>query len=85
MNRVEKELKEIQEDIYGDETDFAILCPYCNYEFVMEGLELKEEIECPECENVIELDWGNEEKEEHSCGGCGGGGGCCHGDDQDDM
>ena len=83
VNKIEKELKEIQKDIYEEEeSDFAILCPYCNNEFVMELDELRTEVECPECNNVIELDWGHEEECGHEgCGGCHGG---CH-HEEDDM
>ncbi|MCL2354962.1 MAG: hypothetical protein FWC68_03690 [Oscillospiraceae bacterium] len=83
IEKAEKDLREIQEDLYNDESDFSISCPYCNNEFLMDGFEFKDEIECPECENIIELDWGNEE--EHSCGGCGGCGGHNHDDEDDDM
>ena len=40
--------------------------------------ELKEEIRCPECHNIIELDW-DEDDEEEGCSGC-----CssCHGHDE---
>ncbi|MGN1327352.1 MAG: hypothetical protein ACI4VQ_04695 [Clostridia bacterium] len=52
----------VKKDIYqDDEYDFEIVCPYCNYEFVADVEdELKEEIECPECHNIIELDWDGE-------------------------
>lgn len=79
INKIEKDLKELQGDIYDDESEFAILCPYCNNEFIIDSPEQKEEIECPECSNIIELDWGLEE------GGCS----CdeCHGcgHEDDDM
>ena len=59
---------------------------YCNYEFFIDIDENKTEIECPECKNSIELDWGAENGEDgnHSChGDCHG----CHGcsDEDDDM
>ena len=84
LDKLEKNIKEVQEDIYGDDSDFSISCPYCNEEFVMEGIESKEEIECPECNNVIELDWGSEEEESGCGGGCGGCGSGCHGHAEDD-
>lgn len=72
---IEKRLAKIQEtvtliknDIYEDDDmyDFEIVCPYCNHEFVADVEdELKEEIECPECHNIIELDW-NDDK----CSNC---------------
>ena len=51
-------LKNISKDIYEDEEDFEIICPYCNYVFDADVDESKTEIICPECENIIELDWG---------------------------
>jgi len=62
----------IKKDIYEDEDyDFEIVCPYCNHEFVASVEdELKEEIECPKCHNIIELDWDGEEEEEGCSGHC---------------
>ena len=38
--------------------EFEIVCPYCNHEFVTgKEANLKDEIECPNCHNIIELDW----------------------------
>ena len=38
--------------------EFEIVCPYCNYEFVTgKETNLKDELECPKCHNIIELDW----------------------------
>ena len=64
----------IKKDIYEDEDyDFEIVCPYCNHEFVADVEdELKEEIECPECHNIIELDWdGDDEGCSGFCSSCG--------------
>ena len=62
VNKLEQDLTEIQKDIYeGEDSEIAIVCPYCNNEFVLELEELREEIECPECNNIIELDWGQDE------------------------
>ena len=49
-----------------DGYDFEIICPYCNTQFIAD-IESKTEIKCPECQNVIELDWNNEESQ-----GCSG-------------
>jgi uncharacterized protein YbaR (Trm112 family) len=75
--RLQETLNLIKSDIYEDEDgyDFEIVCPYCNHEFVATvEEELKEEIECPECHNIIELDWDDDEncdscsnKQCHSC------------------
>jgi len=62
VSKLEQELMSIQKDIYEhEESEFAIVCPYCNNEFMLELEELREEIECPECNNIIELDWGHDE------------------------
>lgn len=46
--------------------EFEIVCPYCNYEFITgEETNQKDEISCPNCHNIIELDW-----EEHCDGEC---------------
>ena len=72
-------IKNITRDIYDDEEDFAIICPYCNYEFDADVDETYTEIICPECQNEIELDWGIDQ--EPNCGGgCSG----CSGCNQDD-
>lgn len=72
--KVEKSMGNIEKDIYlDDEYDFEIVCPYCNYEFVSDFTkEVKEEIECPECHNIIELDWNQEDTSE-----CEGHCSCC--------
>lgn len=80
IDDLKKSVDEIEEDIYEKGTgeyDFEIVCPYCNNEFVTDLSMMNEdktEIRCPECSNVIELDW-NEEDEEGCSGHCGG----CHG------
>lgn len=77
LARVQKSLNNIEKDIYTEEEDFEfeVVCPYCNHQFVSDiDLEETTEIQCPECKNMIELDW-NEEEEEctgscHGCNGC---------------
>lgn len=65
-----KELSEkidtVYEDIYDEPSDeFLISCPYCNNEFDAEIDEESDEIRCPECGNLIELDWnGNPDDDE---------------------
>ena len=86
IGKVKDTVDLIKKDIYEDEDyDFEIVCPYCNHEFVADiEDELKEEIECPECKNIIELDWsGNLDDEDDGCSGnCCGCSGC--GDDTSD-
>lgn len=81
MSEVESAVNEIESDIYTEEDgnfDFEIVCPYCNYEFVAE-INGKNEIACPECNNIIELDWNDEDDGEGCNGHCSG----CHGCEED--
>lgn len=79
LDKVQETVSLIKKDIYEDEDyDFEIVCPYCNHEFVADiEDELKEEIECPECHNKIELDWDGEDDDCCSGGCCG----CGHHDE----
>ena len=89
IEELENKINGMEEELFiEDECDFSITCPYCNNEFVLETEELKNEIECPECSNVIELDW----NDECGCGcddchdeACGHDCSDCHCDEEDDM
>ena len=79
MSKMQQVIDHIESDIYADEGfDFEIVCPYCEHEFVIDADENKDEIECPECKNIIELDWsGDIEEHEDGCSGhCCGCAGC---------
>ena len=69
----------IEKDIYSEEGfDFEIICPYCDNQFVIDVDENRTEVECPVCNNVIELDWsGDLEDDGECCENCMG----CHGCD----
>lgn len=95
-NKIEKMqqiIDHIESDIYSDEGfDFEIVCPYCEHEFVIDANEDKNEVECPECKNVIELDWTGDlyDDEDDGCSGhCCGCSGCGDSSDEenedDDM
>ena len=78
MESINNIVEEIENDIYMDEEDeeFHIVCPYCNFEFSENFDENRKEIQCPECNNIIELDWNDEDDgcsgHCHGChGGCG--------------
>lgn len=87
LKSIEKEVKNISIDIYGEEEDedgeytFTIACPYCDEEFSLDVDELEDEVTCPNCNEVIELDWGHE-CDEGDCSSCGH---HCHHDEDDDM
>lgn len=70
VNELKQRIENIYQDIY-DEEDFSVTCPYCNNEFDADIGEDLSEIRCPECDNIIELDWdGNPNDEsEDNCGG----------------
>ena len=90
ISSVQSLVDEIEGDIYEDDGnyEFEIVCPYCNYEFFIDIDENKTEITCPECQNVIELDWtgDTEENDSHNCNGsCGGCHGCDEEGEEDDM
>ena len=79
INKLQSIINTIEDDIYeGEEPeesyDFEIVCPYCNGEFVTDLSMLEQdenEIRCPDCNNVIELDWNNDEEDlECSSGHC---------------
>ena len=90
MSSIEAIVDNIENDIYEDgdsdeDYEFEVVCPYCNYEFSvdMDNVE-KDEVECPECHNVIELDWSCDDDCEDHCGdGCDSCGGCGHHHDTD--
>lgn len=45
-------------DNNDEDYEFEIMCPYCNHEFITgKETNLRDEIECPNCHNIIELDW----------------------------
>lgn len=75
MAKIQKMVDEIENDIYEDDEtyEFEIICPYCNHEFVTDiNSDVNTEVECPECHNMIELDWNGEDDEEceHNCSCC---------------
>ena len=71
LNILQNKLNKLEKDIYeDDESEFEIdvICPYCNYQFMTEiDLELNSEIKCPECKNIIELDWNEDESSDKNC------------------
>ena len=81
MSKMQQIIDNIEKDIYSDEGfDFEIICPYCDNQFVIDVDEDKTEVECPVCNNIIELDWSGEVEEDPACNGsCSG----CHGCDDE--
>lgn len=77
--KIEKSVEELEQDIYEENSEgMEIICPYCNSEFVVDiTTPSNQEIKCPECNNIIELFFDDEE--ESGNGGCCSGGCCSHG------
>lgn len=85
INQMQQVIDNIEKDIYSENGfDFEIICPYCDYEFIIDVDENKTEVQCPECQNVIELDWSGEVDDENSNTGCSGNCHGCHDCDEDD-
>ncbi len=75
MMKIQKVVDDIESDIYEDDEvyEFEIICPYCNHEFITNiNSDINTEVECPECHNMIELDWNGEEDGDcaHDCSCC---------------
>ena len=86
MEKMQQVIDHIESDIYSDEGfDFEIICPYCEHEFLVDMDEDKEKVECPECKNIIELDWSAEDFDDECSGHCHGCCGCEESDEDDDM
>ena len=68
IQEIEGKVQNIENDVYvneePEEYEFEIVCPYCNHEFVAEIKDgLNDDIECPECHNIIELECNDDENE----------------------
>lgn len=68
-SRIQSVIDNIERDIYEEDGfDFEIICPYCNSEFVIDVDEERTEVKCPECQNIIELDWTGNLEEDNKFG-----------------
>ena len=64
LDEMEEKIKQLSIDVYDEELEeFEINCPYCNYTFDADIDDNVREIVCPECNNIIELDWNQEDDE----------------------
>ena len=58
IDDLEKALDVVKEQLSDEEIDVEpITCPYCNSKFLIEFDNKQKEIKCPDCKNIIELDW----------------------------
>lgn len=87
IEKMQQVINHLESDIYLDEGfDFEIVCPYCEYEFIIDVNTDKTEIKCPECNNVIEIDWSGDLCDDEGCSGhCHGCSSCDDCDEEDDM
>ena len=64
IDEMEEKIKQLSIDVYDEELEeFENNCPYCNYTFDADIDDNVREIVCPECNNIIELDWNQEDDE----------------------
>ena len=65
LDGLEDAMQRLDNEVFQDDEDFEdtdlepIKCPYCNTNFFIDFDESIKEMKCPDCKNVIELDWGN--------------------------
>lgn len=72
ISKMEKIITNIEREVFvSPECDFEIICPYCNAEFVEDLTKgIEDDVKCPECGNIIELDWHDEDEcSFHHCNG----------------
>ncbi|MBP3596781.1 MAG: hypothetical protein J6J60_05225 [Clostridia bacterium] len=65
INNIENVVSKIEKDFLEETTALdlePICCPYCNFNFLIEYDSEKTEMKCPECENIISLDWGEDDE-----------------------
>lgn len=58
LSKLEGNFDETNVEEFQVQLSETIKCPYCGYDFLVEYDETNHEIECPKCDNLIELDWG---------------------------
>ena len=61
LDQIEEQFQKLEKELFEDEEDVdfePITCPYCNANFMVQRDHSILELECPECKNTIELDWG---------------------------
>ena len=60
VDELENHMQKLEKELFEDEdVEFEpITCPYCNSHFMIECDSELTEMQCPDCDNTIELDWG---------------------------
>lgn len=61
VDNLEEHIQKLEKELFEeDDVEFEpITCPYCNAHFMIECDNELTEIDCPDCNNTIELDWGD--------------------------
>lgn len=60
LKELEKKLISFEKMIEIEDYDIFITCPYCGFEFQTEYDETIKEVRCPDCQEIIEIDWDDE-------------------------
>ncbi|MBR3133353.1 MAG: hypothetical protein IKG42_04740 [Clostridia bacterium] len=61
LRELEEKLESFEKMIELEDYDIFVTCPYCGFEFQTEYDETITEIPCPSCQELIEIDWDEEE------------------------
>ena len=64
IDDLEKRIKYFEKLLEMEDYDIFVTCPYCGFEFQTEYDENIEEIPCPECGRLIDIDWSDDEENE---------------------
>ena len=64
IDDLEKRIKYFEKLLEMEDYDIFVTCPYCGFEFQTEYDETIEEIPCPECGRLIDIDWSDDEENE---------------------
>jgi ssDNA-binding Zn-finger/Zn-ribbon topoisomerase 1 len=61
VDQLEEHIQKLEKELFEeDDIEFEpITCPYCNAHFMIECDSELTEMDCPDCNNTIELDWGD--------------------------
>ena len=61
VDNLEEQIQKLENELFEeDDIEFEpITCPYCNAHFMIECDSELTEMQCPDCNNTIELDWGD--------------------------
>ena len=61
LKELEAKISEFEKMIELEDYDIFVTCPYCGFEFQTEYDENITEVPCPECQEIIEIDWDDED------------------------